>query len=141
MTNMPGEDSAPGLGPMALERWLPGALGCTYSGKQPRFSRIMAAMLAQLQDRNNGKNLYVYWGQCRSVSFNVSSDSQTLRRKGSLPLAHEWIRAAGRGACRMPSLLKAKASRSCEFAREFKKLKLVCPAFKTQIPVYEKGGG
>lgn len=80
--------------------------------------------------------IHVYWGQCRSVSFNVSLDSQTLRRKDSLPLAHDWIRAAGRGACRMPSLLKAKASRSCEFAGEFKKLKLVCPAFKTQIPVY-----
>lgn len=111
----------------------------TQGNNLARFSRIVAAMSAQLRDRNNGKNLYVYWGQCRSqltVSFNVSSDSQTLRGKGSLLRMSEWIRAAGRGACRMPSLLKAKASRSWEFAGEFEKLKLVCPAFKTQIQVY-----
>lgn len=57
-------------------------------------------------------------------------------RAVSLLCMSEWIRAAGRGACRMPSLLKAKASRSCEFAGELKKLKLVCHAFETQIQVY-----
>lgn len=57
-------------------------------------------------------------------------------RAVSLLRMSDWMRAAGRGACRMPSLLKAKASRSCEFAGEFKKLKLVYPAFKTQIPMY-----